>query len=184
MSAHLCTPRHIGSLASWYVDRRNASHGYLRRVLLEDESVEDSELAPQLAVLLAQANLDSVAYRYPDDGPGNRPGPTGLEDDTEYLVLCSAAARRTFDLDREGGALQVLKACKCLEYQSCEHPSYVSSTAYSALQAIMNAATSALPGYDDAEWGWPTPDALWIRSAEVRARVRLQLLGTLREVTP
>jgi len=176
MSAYLCDPRHIGALASWYVDRRDTSRGYLRSHILEDETVEDYMLAPELAVLLARANVASVAYRYPDDKPGERPGPS-VADDEEYVELCAEAARRTVDIDAVawrtpaiGGAVQVLKATQCYEYQACEHPGWDRSKAHRAVEAIRSAAISALRGYSDAVWGWPEPQTREQMRADLRAR--------------
>lgn len=49
-------------------------------------------------------------------------------------------------------AIDVIKACHCLEYQSCEHDGWATSTAKVIVAAIEGAASRALPGYDDAPW--------------------------------
>ena len=49
--------------------------------------------------------------------------------------------------------VQIIKAARCLDYQSCEHPGWEQSDACKLLQAIIGDDTSAhLPGYDEAEW--------------------------------
>lgn len=48
--------------------------------------------------------------------------------------------------------VQVLKACNCLEYQSCEHPGWPDSTARANLEVIRAYAVRMLPGYEEAEW--------------------------------
>ena len=48
--------------------------------------------------------------------------------------------------------IDVIKACHCQEYQSCEHDGWETSTAKAIVDAIEGAASRALPGYDDAPW--------------------------------
>jgi hypothetical protein len=49
--------------------------------------------------------------------------------------------------------VEVLKAIRCLDYQSCEHPEWASSEAKSYLDALTMACVVKLPGMDDAPWG-------------------------------
>lgn len=159
MSAYLCDSEHVGGLARWAVEHEAVSSGWLRdeasrrgeRLAMHDD---DYDSAPAVAVILARENVRSVAYRYPDDAPGQRPGPCGMSDDTEYLLLCSQRAR--YLRAAEGvSPVEVLKAASCLEYQSCEHPEFRDSFAFLILERIRSAAVSELPGYDAASWGWP-----------------------------
>ena len=53
---------------------------------------------------------------------------------------------------RELSPVQVLKACNCLEYQSCEHPGWEDSQARANLEVIRAYAVRQLPGYEDADW--------------------------------
>jgi hypothetical protein len=45
-----------------------------------------------------------------------------------------------------------LKAIQAFEYQSCEHPDYLSSGAAKKLRLIKADLLRAMPGYDEAEW--------------------------------
>jgi hypothetical protein len=56
-------------------------------------------------------------------------------------------------------ALQVLKACACYAYQSCEHSGWEASEAHAFIQALKDKAVRTLPGYGDAVWGAPDVDA-------------------------
>src|SRR5581483_9476890 len=47
----------------------------------------------------------------------------------------------------------VLKAIDCYEYQSCEHPEWEESAAYSLCDALRRVAIARLPGYESAPWG-------------------------------
>ena len=168
MSAYLCDPHHIGALASYVAHNRGWPHHcdyrpYVARLVAEEipdaDGMGDSspDLASNAAVILARSNLKSVATRYPNDGDGERPGqPAGS--DLDYILLCSQAARR-FLGDAERNPVQVLKAVACLDYQSCEYEGGRDSTARKILNLVEDAAVSALPGYEDAEWGWPEPKA-------------------------
>lgn len=46
----------------------------------------------------------------------------------------------------------ILKACDCLEYQSCELSDWADTQAADMLDRIRRCAVSLLPGYDDAAW--------------------------------
>jgi hypothetical protein len=46
-------------------------------------------------------------------------------------------------------AIDAIKLCSCLEYQSCEHPSWASKF----LDRVIKNSIYRLPGYDEAPWG-------------------------------
>jgi len=48
--------------------------------------------------------------------------------------------------------MAVLKAIDCYEYQSCEHPGWKASEAWSFCQVLRSRMIGALPGYSDAAW--------------------------------
>jgi len=48
--------------------------------------------------------------------------------------------------------IQALKAVNCLDYQSCEHPTWENSNAKKILESIKNSLITMLPGYDDFQW--------------------------------
>lgn len=52
-------------------------------------------------------------------------------------------------------ALQVLSACACLDYQSCETNDWRQTDAHAILEQIKDRAINALAGYDAAKWGAP-----------------------------
>jgi len=86
-----------------------------------------------VAAFLFEENCRSVDYRYGEVNPRdyryeNRPGA------------------------RELSPVQILKACNCLEYQSCEHPDWEDSRARACLASIRAQAVRMLPGYEDADW--------------------------------
>lgn len=48
--------------------------------------------------------------------------------------------------------VEVLKAIRCLDYQSCEHPGWATSEARAYLDALQDALVHRLPGMDAAPW--------------------------------
>lgn len=49
--------------------------------------------------------------------------------------------------------IDIIKLAHCLEYQSCEHPTWHASFAKDFLERVTDAATRSLPGYEKAPWG-------------------------------
>jgi hypothetical protein len=97
--------------------------------------------------MLWKENMISVAHRY--SGPVEElPGDRYVEDG---ITKPDVAAQAVIAFN----AVQVLKACNCLEYQSCEHPGWEASEAHAFLQALKDKAVRALPGYETARWGAP-----------------------------
>lgn len=96
--------------------------------------------------MLWEENLASIAYLYPRDGSGNRPGPTGLTDDDIHNYEF-AAPRRAYS------AVEVLKLIHNYVYQSCEHPGWERSNAKAFCEALQGKLVRQLPGYDAAPWG-------------------------------
>lgn len=92
-----------------------------------------------LGELLHEANCASVDYRYQEHNP------------------------RTYRCEQVGGYLspvQVIKACDCLDYQSCERPDWIGSQAQFLLSRIREHAISRLPGYAQAAWCLDNEEAL------------------------
>jgi hypothetical protein len=107
----------------------------------------DMRMSPDdLGRMLWLENLKSVAYRYPDDRDGDRPGPSGLTDDQIAHYRWTPTPELT--------PVEALKAIRCYDYQSCEHPGYETSQARRFVQIFTEEAISRLPGYDRATWEW------------------------------
>jgi hypothetical protein len=89
--------------------------------------------ANRIGEMLHAENVASVNYRY---GEAKKPD----------FAVCEWAAFHAFS------RVQILKAARCLRYQSCEHPGWEESDACKLLEAIIGHTTTDLPGYDEAEW--------------------------------
>lgn len=88
--------------------------------------------------MLYAANVASVNYRY-DDADELTNGPRWL----------GGLAADVLDLS----PVAILKLIGCYEYQSCEPPTWYRSEAKQFIEALKDAAISALPGYAEASWG-------------------------------
>jgi hypothetical protein len=96
--------------------------------------------ANKIGALLHAENVKSVNYGY---------GETTKPD----FAICAWAAFHEFS------RVQILKAARCLRYQSCEHPGWEASDACRLLEAIIGRSARNLPGYDEAEWVITRPAA-------------------------
>lgn len=84
--------------------------------------------------MLFDENKTSVEYRYPGD---------------EFM-----AVKYPYGEYRPTGLLtlpEIIKAIDGLVYQSCEHPTFYSSSAYAFLMALKSKMASKISGYDEAE---------------------------------
>jgi hypothetical protein len=91
-----------------------------------------------------ETNVKSVAARYPDDGPTERPGTSGEDIDEAAFGYRFEPRGYTFTVPEALGAI------RCLDYQSCEHDGWLESEAYGFLQAF----TAALVGKIAEGWEW------------------------------
>ena len=151
MSAFIVTKNHIaaivqagldygpcGPMTWWNVDNPRTADNAERHELRHEN-------ASEVGSMLWAENLASVAYRYPDDVDGERPGPVGFVDAD---VVTYRHAIRTRPLS----PLAILKAIAGYEYQSCEHPGWHDSEARQFCQALRLHTISTLSGYDTASW--------------------------------
>lgn len=133
MSAYLVSEQHIHYLMeavhAWGL---HAPHG---NSVIRREKNLDHEARTNLGMELWEENQRSLNAKYPP----------------ELMPNYMASNRHWGTLD----PVQVIKACHCYEYQSCEHDDWRDSRAYAIIQGILDAAMSHLRGYDDAEWGPP-----------------------------
>jgi hypothetical protein len=146
MSAFIVDHDHIDALISFMHHFR---HELISQTTLQRLGVEfdPNELHETIIgrILLAE-NEKSVLHRYPGDTLDNAPGKIG-ERSTNYNFREFYPALTP---------VQAIKACHCLEYQSCEHDGWQQSPAFRILQAIERAAIRMLPGYEEAPWGIPS----------------------------
>lgn len=127
MSAFIVSRNHIHYLV--------AAYQHYGEFLPERNSTE-------LGNLLWQENIKSVQYRYHGEPLEVLSGPGG--DDYRY--------KYKYPPPMPLNPVIVLKLAASFEYQSCEHPEWEQSEAYSVVEAIKSAAIHHLPGYEKAPW--------------------------------
>ena len=127
MSAFICSHGHINAIVR-FACRHNITTYYdnpCRRWSVAGQEQETADL-------LFAENVKSVNYRYKEESPT-----TGILYDPFAPDL---------------RPIEVIKACDCLDYQSCEHPGWQSSLACKLLTDIQHQAISLLPGYAKVRW--------------------------------
>ncbi len=126
MSCFIVNPNHVSALVRWAC--RNGVSVYYRNPSRRLDIPGNEQQACD--ILLAE-NVASFNYRY--------------NESVEQTMVYDAFATSLRPID-------VIKACHCLEYQSCEHDGWETSRAKAIVGAIEGEASRALPGYDEAQW--------------------------------
>jgi hypothetical protein len=128
MSAFIVSNKHINAIVSW-----SAANNYGRRPSLEE--------CHDAGRMLMAENCKSVGYRY-----AHIPGMVQeCADALEGYAFKPDTTKRS--------AVEIIKACECLAYQSSEHDEWESSEAKRLLDTVKDRAIDKLPGYDAAPWG-------------------------------
>ena len=136
MSAYIVDPRTIDYLVQW-----GARH---RSVVRDGERVRLDDIPQnELGQILMTENVRSVRTRYPQDSADTLPGPVNQKRVWRYHF--QPVPHQMLK------PAWVIKACDCLDYQSCETDDWRETLAYQIVQAIRESAISALT--DDAPWG-------------------------------
>ena len=91
---------------------------------------------------LVDENFRSVNHRYRTEEV-----PPRYRHRSRLVGNVGGATKRTLH------AVDIIKLCHCLAYQSCEHDDWEASWAKRFLDRVIDAATRALPDYDAAPWG-------------------------------
>ena len=145
MSAFVVDRGHIWYLVQAAVSRmcREPRMSWYHEEKHRTVSSTEREGLAEVGQMLWDENVRSVKYRY--DDCDELPGPIGCDYQYGRHNGCALPRLRV-------EPVQVLKACDCFEYQSCEHPGWEESEAHSFLEALRRKAWHALPGYDDARW--------------------------------
>ena len=106
----------------------------------------DYQTALGVGRMLLDANVRSVAYRYPDERIEDLPGPLSHEWTEPFMDW--------YPTRRCPSPVSLLKLISCYEYQSCEVPGFEQSEAYRFCQALRASAIGRLPGYEEGPWEW------------------------------
>lgn len=126
MSAFLCGDRHLDALLSYAVNKRDCYVG--------SEKITHGN-ATNFGATLRKENIRSLVKRYP-------------QDEAEY----ASGYEYTFTPMATLTPVEIIKACNCYGYQTCENDDYVDSAAYNIITCIRETAIHSLAGYEDAAW--------------------------------
>lgn len=150
MSAYIVDKEHILYLVQAVTESRighrsfswwhNEEHHMLRP--------GDYERAADVANMLWLENVRSVSTRYPHESSATLPGTAN----TQFVIH-----PRDFNRVRwmEFKPAQILKACDCYAYQTCEHEEWKESEAFAFINSLRSAAWHSLPDYEACVWGAP-----------------------------
>ncbi len=147
MSAFVVAREHIAYLVNAALRRTCTGSGfhYHWDGVSHSCQPQNREDAERLAQVLWAENVASVAHRYHGDKLSELPGMVpDAEAGFEY-------GRHEWTHEQPSW-VQVLKACDCYTYQSCEHPGWEGSEAHAIIEALRSKAIRSLPGYEDAAW--------------------------------
>lgn len=164
MSAYIVNLEHIAYLVqagtAAEIGMRLSTLSWARNGERATLSAGDCEQAQRVGQMLWDENIKSVQARYPRDAVSELPGPV----DCSFLYPKQGEPR--FDIFEP---VQVIKACDCYGYQSCEHQEWATSEAKAYIDALRCHAWSALDGYDEARWGPPlTTDERYQKARQER----------------
>lgn len=114
--------------------------GRWRKVAPVDDLRHSDLIDPsEIGEVLLSENRRSVAHRYSEPDEDVEPY---VYTDPGFAPTCAEAAR----------------TLSCLAYQSCEHPDWEESFARRIVLRLQDAVLGALPGIDEAPWGWSATD--------------------------
>ena len=126
MSAYLCDPEDFALLAA-YALKPGAPRHFVNLAKKEYIAVEN---AADIALVLANENINSLEYRYPNYGPAGGMLCGTLE---EFLAEVNLVAAKRYDYNDLANVKKVLGR---YEYQACEHADWLESDAYNLVRAL------------------------------------------------
>ena len=143
-------PPHSRGLRVWHGGEVHYFDGYT-----------DRDAGQRLGEILIAANVASVNYRYQETTPAP-----------------AWTFRRVSYVGGESRAMipwgHVLNACHCLDYQSCEVPTWRESFARAIIDAIVHKVCDRIASDTDAPWEWSRETA---RERENATRAALMTGG-------
>jgi hypothetical protein len=142
MSAYLVSAKQIGLITAFAFKNDCTKYGPLHG--------KDLESIDNIAKMFAEANIESIEYRYPDT-KGRAAIDFQSMTNAEYIESSIKEAEQC-NLTQYTPA-QIAKIISNYDYQSCETDSWYESLAYKALGVMRQHLVGHLPGYNQADWG-------------------------------
>lgn len=137
MSAFILNYNHINAMLNFAVSKHMRFHWDIggQTAMYCTDNPDDCQT---LGAILVRENVRSILARYQSDKP-------------EDYIDHQCGYRYGYK-DNAYSPVQIVKACDCYDYQSCETPDYDTTFAARISEWIRGEAISALPGYDSAQW--------------------------------
>ena len=159
MSAYIVPKKQIAVIARWFYENTRPDYREAYNAVAS-KRIRFKQVS-EIATILAQANVDSVATRYDH-------GLTTEAEDRLYVKECAEMSKPKVMQHGAGGILltrdpsfdidpaSVWNLCCNLDYQSCEVEEWISTDAYWIIRAIKNHAAELGMKTDSARmtWGW------------------------------
>jgi hypothetical protein len=139
MSAFMVSAEHMNRIVTYAAEVLGVYHGTPTPDLYWGDTLLPIRLdmRQELGDLLMAENARSIGARY-----GVQEGATA---DTEVFTW-------TYQRTKVVSAVEFLKLCVSLDYQSCESSDYQKTGAFFVLRALILRAISEIPGYGAAQW--------------------------------
>jgi len=152
MSAYIVEKQHILYLVETAMEQLFHRFTWYSGGQHNELPMGDYKRAAEVANMLWRENIASVSGRYPNESSATLPG--SIED--SYVITPDDFTAEVYKFD----PAQIMKACHCYEYQSCEHDAWDDSEAKSFIDTLARRASTKVAGYEKAEWGPPKKTAM------------------------
>jgi len=126
MSAFIVSDNHINVLVNFCARKNILFH-------FDDETINSNDRPDEIGQILLDENYKSVNNRYNENAISHK-------------------FKYNFYQKKDRAPIEIIKACRCLNYQSCESKNYYSSKAYEIINKIIYEAIDTIDGYEDADW--------------------------------
>lgn len=127
MSAYLCNPEDFALLAAYALKPGPRPRRFINFAKKEYINAEGSA---DLALILAEENINSLEYRYPNSGTAGGFLCGNVE---EFLAEVKLVAAKRYDYN---DLVKVKNTLERYEYQACEHVDWLESDAYNLVRAL------------------------------------------------
>ena len=146
MSAYLVSPEQIAEMVKWAKSRPRGSITSYNIYTKKKLNTEPEALVKTLA----QANVDSVNYRYKEYPTEN------------FVAICLAELKsgpislvgKSYVPDRSLTAADIYRMCSNYEYQACEPDDWITKDAYWIVQSIKHMAANIMSDVATHKWGY------------------------------
>lgn len=154
MSAFIVDDMHINAIVTYAIDHRldYYSADAKTRIAITSDNAE------AVGRILMDENVRSVCARYSE-----------VADDEKSAGATYSFKRFPVPLT----SIEIIKACDCLAYQSCETDNWEESLAWNIINAIKGSAVHGIGGYEAAPWEITDRSIGQLKHRDLRNAIRL-----------